>query len=152
MIKIFPLQVVTLCCYISTSKSILFLFLKFGLQSVNVDNNLFAFKSRINSHLCWWLFYIASTRFKVCVLFALREVRMHAWSALHCLTAVFSRCHWFAVLCCAVVMVLCALDPAEWRKEQSCSAPSLATPASPDTLLWEKSRLGSLSLVHLLPR
>ena len=34
----------------------------------------------------------------VCVLFALREVRRHAWSALHCLTVVFSRCHWLGVL------------------------------------------------------
>ncbi|KAA8595693.1 hypothetical protein FQN60_010984, partial [Etheostoma spectabile] len=32
-------------------------------------------------------------------------------------------------------MVLCALGSAEWRKEQSCSARSYATPASPDTLL-----------------
>lgn len=42
------------------------------------------------------------------------------------------------LVCCAVVMVLCALGPAECRKEQSCSAPSYATPASPDTLC-EKS-------------
>lgn len=40
------------------------------------------------------------------VLFALGEVRMHARSALHCLTVVFSRCHRLAV-----VMVLCALGP-----------------------------------------
>lgn len=35
---------------------------------------------------------------RVCVLFALSEVRRHAWSALHCLTVVFSRCHWLGVL------------------------------------------------------
>lgn len=36
---------------------------------------------------------------------------MHAWSALHCLTVVFSRCHRLAV-----VMVLCALGPSRVEK------------------------------------
>lgn len=47
-------------------------------------------------HLSRWLLLVCVCLH--CVLFALPEVRRHAWSALLCLTVVFSRCHWLGVL------------------------------------------------------
>lgn len=42
-------------------------------------------------------------------------------------------------VCCAVLMVLFALGPAEWRKEQSCSAPKAMPLPPPQTPHCEKS-------------
>ncbi len=86
-------------------KVVKFLFLllisKLSFAYVNVYQNLSA--CTVNSdkiHICVGnCFSPVCARFKRCVLFALREVRRHAWSALHCLTVVFSRCHWLGVLC-----------------------------------------------------
>lgn len=55
---------------------------------------------------------------RVCVLFALREVRRHAWSALHCLTVVFSRCHWLGVLWCGDGIMCAGPSWVEKRGEQ----------------------------------
>lgn len=74
----------------------------------------------------------------VCVLFALREVRRrHAWSALHCLTVVFSRCHWLGVpwfgdgIMCTHRAQLCG--------EKSRAAPLAMPLPPPQTPYCEKS-------------
>lgn len=53
-----------------------------------------------------------------CVLFALGEVRRHAWTALRCLTVVFSRCHWLGCARpCWWYYLLWA--PAEWVEKRA---------------------------------
>lgn len=78
------------------------------------------FRNLEQTQLLRWRLFNSRMRSGARVLFALGEVRMHAWSALHCLTVVFSRCHRLAV-----VMVLCALGPSrvEKRAERQRSRP-----------------------------
>lgn len=60
----------------------------------------------------------ARIRLGPCVLFALGEVRRHAWTALRCLTVVFSRCHWLGCARpCWWYYLLRA--PAEWVEKRA---------------------------------
>lgn len=66
--------------------------------------------------------YCSMSRVRVwlrpCVLFALGEVRRHAWTALRCLTVVFSRCHWLGCARpCWWYYLLWA--PAEWVEKRA---------------------------------
>lgn len=137
-------------CVLSRSISVsdTILFLNFGLSYVNKGRNLFACTATSEknaAHPIVWLWRAPGVR----VLFALGEVRMHAWPALPCLTVVFSRCHRLAVPCRGDGIMCSGAEPSGEKSRAAAPLlspppPGHATPALPRHLIVRKVSAGPL--------